>query len=257
MAHNNEYHDNMVRMLELIWGKGYMAPGGPGNVAKLLRDTNPQGKRILDIGCGIGGPAIEMARTFEANVVGIDLEAPLIERASSDARSLGLDGRCSFQTVQTGALPFADASFDIVVSSGALTQTTDKDHLLGEIFRVLTPAGHLSCYEWMRTERDYSDDMLYWFELEGLTYALETLGHYGARFENAGFKDIIKTDASNWYRVEAHKEYTLLQGELYDHLVELLGQEDADHFVESWRVMVNVINAGEMRQSYCRGKRPD
>ena len=34
MTHENEYHDNMVALLELIWGKGYMAPGGPGNVAK-------------------------------------------------------------------------------------------------------------------------------------------------------------------------------------------------------------------------------
>ena len=39
MAHENEYFDNMVTMLELIWGDGYMAPGGPGNVAKLLQDS--------------------------------------------------------------------------------------------------------------------------------------------------------------------------------------------------------------------------
>ena len=76
MAHDNEYHDNMVTMLELIWGKGYMAPGGAGNVAKLLHGTTPQGKRILDIGCGLGGPAFEMARTHGARVTGIDLEAP-------------------------------------------------------------------------------------------------------------------------------------------------------------------------------------
>ena len=81
MAHRDEYHDNMVTMVELIWGKGYMAPGGPGNVAKMLNGIDTQGKRILDIGCGIGGPAFEMARTHGAEVVGIDLESPLIERA--------------------------------------------------------------------------------------------------------------------------------------------------------------------------------
>ena len=36
MTHQDEYNENLVTMLELIWGKGYMAPGGPGNVAKLL-----------------------------------------------------------------------------------------------------------------------------------------------------------------------------------------------------------------------------
>jgi hypothetical protein len=47
-------------MLELIWGKGYMAPGGPRNVAKLLNGIDTHGKRILDIGCGIGGPAFDI-----------------------------------------------------------------------------------------------------------------------------------------------------------------------------------------------------
>ncbi len=32
MTHEDEYHDNVVTMLELVWGEGYMAPGGPGNV---------------------------------------------------------------------------------------------------------------------------------------------------------------------------------------------------------------------------------
>lgn len=54
MSHGHEYHDNMVRMLELIWGEGYMAPGGPGNVAKLLQGTEPEGKRVLDIVCESG-----------------------------------------------------------------------------------------------------------------------------------------------------------------------------------------------------------
>jgi hypothetical protein len=68
VTHEAEYHDNMVTMLELIWGKGYMAPGGPGNVAKLLDGTEPEGKLILDIGCGIGGPALDMVRHHSAQV---------------------------------------------------------------------------------------------------------------------------------------------------------------------------------------------
>nr|MDJ0906905.1 class I SAM-dependent methyltransferase [Woeseiaceae bacterium] len=77
-AHENEYHDNMVAMLELIWGEGYMAPGGRGNVARLLEGIDTQGKRILDVGCGVGGPAFDMIETHGASVVGIDLEAPLV-----------------------------------------------------------------------------------------------------------------------------------------------------------------------------------
>ena len=187
MSHDNEYFPNMVTMLELIWGEGYMAPGGPSNVAKLLRGIETDNKRILDIGCGIGGPAFEMATTHAAEVVGIDLEEPLIRRAQSDAKQHGLADRCVFQTVVAGPLPFADGSFDIVVSSGAFTQIADKSGILGESLRVLRPGGWLSCYDWLKSGAEYSDDMLYWFEVEGLTYAMETLDSYAALLAAPGF----------------------------------------------------------------------
>ena len=47
-----------------------------------------------------------------------------------------------------------------------------------------------------------------------------------------------------------------MRGELYPRMVELIGQQDADHFVENWRAMVVVIDKDEMRQGYLRGRRP-
>jgi len=256
MSESGEYDDALVTLLELIWGEGYMAPGGPGNVEKMLRGIDTEGKRILDIGCGVGGPAFEMATTFGADVVGIDLEAPLVERASAAARERGLADRCTFHSVDRGALPFDDASFDIVTSAGAVTQTSDKQALLDECFRVLRPGGHVSIYEWMKSEAELSSEMQYWIEVEGLTYAMETLDRYGEIVRNAGFIDVQTTDASDWYRAEARREYALLKGELFDRMVALIGREQADHFVENWRAMVVVCDKGEMRQGYCRGRKP-
>ncbi|MGI9220845.1 MAG: class I SAM-dependent methyltransferase [Woeseiaceae bacterium] len=257
MSHENEYFPNLVTMLELIWGDGYMAPGGPGNVARLLRGIDTSGKRILDIGCGIGGPVFEMARTHGATAVGIDLEAPLIERAQQDAIKHGLSEQCAFQTVEVGPLPFADQSFDIVISSGAFTQIADKSGILAESFRVLRPGGYISCYDWLKPEGDeFSEDMLYWFKVEGLTYALETLESYADVLRKVGFEDIKSNDATDWYREKARQEYELIKGDLYGRMVELLGEADANHFVENWRAMVVVIDKGEMRQGYSRGRRP-
>jgi len=256
MTHENEYDHNMVTMLELIWGEGYMAPGGAGNVAKMLHGLDTQGMRILDIGCGIGGPAFEMARTFGADVVGIDLEAPLIELATRAAERHGLSDSCIFRKVEIGPLPFDDQCFDIVVTAGALTQTKDKSAVFAECFRVLRPGGFLSCYDWTKTEADYSTDMLYWFKMEELSYALETLEDYRAHFRACGYVDVEIEDASDWYRRQANREYELIRGDLYPRMVELLGQESAGHFVENWRAMVVVCDQGEMRQGYCRGRKP-
>ena len=54
MPHENEYNDEMVAMLELVWGEGFMAPGGAGNVAKTVEGLDLENRRVLDIGCGLG-----------------------------------------------------------------------------------------------------------------------------------------------------------------------------------------------------------
>ncbi len=257
MTHENEYPEYYVDMLELIWGDGYMAPGGPGNVARLLDGIPTQGARILDIGCGIGGPAFEMATTHGADVVGIDLELPLIERAQADAEKHGLADRCTFVHVELGPLQFDDETFEIVISSGALTQTADKSGILADVKRILRPGGFFSCYDWLRSGEPYTDDMQEWFRLEGLTYALETLDSYQAIIRDAGYENVTATDATDWYRAESRREYELMVGPLNNKMTEILGQEHAEHFVENWRVMVKVIEQGEMRQGYLRGQKPE
>jgi hypothetical protein len=109
----------------------------------------------------------------------------------------------------------------------------------------------------MRSEPEYSEDMLNWFEIEGLTYALKTLHEFGVLLRGTGFASVETTDASDWYRAEVRREYELIKGDLYERMVELLGKDDADHFVEDWRAMAIVCKSGELRQGYCRGRRPE
>ena len=54
---------------------------------------------------------------------------------------------------------FPDASFDVVMPSGAFTQIDDKRAMFTECLRVLRPGGRLTCYDWMKPEGEYSDDM--------------------------------------------------------------------------------------------------
>jgi len=253
---DREYHDAMLDLLEWIWGRDYMAPGGEGNVDRLVSGQDLRGRKVLDIGSGLGGPAFYMARKFGAQVIGIDLEPHLVERATARASELGLEEQVEFKQVKVGSLEFPDNQFDLVISSGAVTQTADKSGLFTEAWRVLKPGGVVSCYEWMKREGEYSEDMLYWFELEGLTYALETLSAHGEILSTAGFVDIGLEDASSWYQRECRKEYELLSKEGYETVTGLIGKTDADHLIEDWRVMTKVCENGEMRQGYCRGRKP-
>jgi phosphoethanolamine N-methyltransferase len=256
MGHESEYDDAIVKLLELVWGEGNMAPGGEGNVVKIAEGLDMRDKRVLDIGCGIGGPAFFLVRNYGANVVGTDLEPQLIELSKQRAKKYGLEAKTEFMVVEPGPLGFPDDSFDFVVSSGAFTQISNKLEMFKEVLRVLKPGGVFSCYDWMKSEGDFSEDMHYWFKLEGLTYALETPEYHDEVLREAGFVDVSVVEKSEWYRKQAKEEYERLSGELYPRAVELVGKEEADHRVENWRAMMVVCDKGELRQAYTRGRKP-
>ena len=256
MSVEEEYSDDLITLLELIWGEDFMSPGGEGNVTKLVAGADLKDKQILDIGSGLGGPAFVFAKKFGARVSGIDIEPKLVEHALKRARDQGLQDLVDFQCVEPGKLDFPDNYFAMVTSSGAFTQISDKLGMYSECLRVLRPGGVFSCYDWMKSSGEYSDDMLYWFKMEGLTYAMETPERHEELLRTAGFVSIVIEDASAWYRKMAQAEYDMLQGPLYKRATQLLGVDGADYFVENWRSMVVVCNKGEMLQVYCRATKP-
>jgi hypothetical protein len=67
-----EYTDDFAAGLELMWGQGFMSPGGPEEAGLIVQGLNLQGKEILDIGSGLGGPSICLVSQHGAGrVVGI------------------------------------------------------------------------------------------------------------------------------------------------------------------------------------------
>ena len=256
MAQEIEYHDAMIKMLELIWGEGYMAPGGTGLTDALVNDLDLTGKTVLDIGSGLGGPACHLASAHGALVTGVDIEPQLIDLSRRRAQQLGVQDCARFVLVEPGPLPFEDDSFDVVISAGALTQIPEKAEIFSEVLRVLRPGGSLRSYEWTTTRAEPSSDMKYFFKMEGLTYALETAENYGRLLRAAGFIDVRTVDDTPWYRRQAREEYERMRGELYPRMVELLGKQGADHFVEDWRSMVVVWESGELTQNIIRSRKP-
>jgi phosphoethanolamine N-methyltransferase len=256
MSNQSEYYDAMITFLEMIWGDGFMAPGGAGNVANLVEDLDIRDKRVLDIGCGLGGPACLLAGEYGAQVVGTDLESRLIDLATERAEKLNLATQTDFLVVEPGPLTFPDDSFDVVMSSGAFTQVENKLGMFTECLRVLKPGGTLTCYDWMKCDGEYSEDMLYWFKMEGLTYAMETPERYRELFREAGFTNVELRDRSEWFQRKVQEEYELIQSELHSQMLETIGRKDADHFVENWRSMVVICNKGEMLQVYSRARKP-
>ena len=255
-GHQDEYHDALVDMLELIWGRGFMIPDGPRNVRRTVAGLDLRDKKVLDIGSGLGGPALLLAGEMGARVTGIDLEGPLVARAQTYAAEAGLDDRIEFRQVEAGPLPFENASFDVVYSSGALIHVDDKAGLFGEVFRVLEPGGVFACYDWMKGDAPYGADMYYWFKMEGLTFTMETLPAHGRILREAGFTDIELEDDGQAYRNLCRREYEQMQGPSRERMIEMLGREGQEHFLENWRAMLVVLDKGELRPGFYRARTP-
>ena len=103
-----------------------------------------EGARLLDVGCGSGGPALRLAESTGASVVGIDLLAEGVAQATQLAEERGLAGRARFAKVDAeGPLPFADGSFDAVLSTDAMCHLPHRLETLREWHRVTAPGARI------------------------------------------------------------------------------------------------------------------
>lgn len=105
-------------------------------------DVGP-GDVVLDLGCGMGKPAIRLARATGARVIGISVSANDVEKASDLAQSEGLSHLVSFQFADAMNLPFPAESFDAALALESLQHMPDRRLALRQITRVLRPGGQL------------------------------------------------------------------------------------------------------------------
>jgi SAM-dependent methyltransferase len=119
------------------------------SIARDVAVDLPAGARILDVGCGPGHLAYELADRYAFDVTGIDLDPGMIDRAIARGASRG-DGELrppTFLVADAAALPFPDESFDLVVSTLSTHHWDDVDAGLRELARVVRPEGRILIWE--------------------------------------------------------------------------------------------------------------
>jgi arsenite methyltransferase len=102
------------------------------------------GERVLDLGSGAGTDSLIAAQMVGAQgrVTGIDMTPEMLAKARAAAAEMGAEN-VEFVAGEAERLPFADGSFDIVISNGVIDLIPDKDAVFGELYRVLTPGGRI------------------------------------------------------------------------------------------------------------------
>jgi ubiquinone/menaquinone biosynthesis C-methylase UbiE len=133
------------------WDLPIIRMGGLADTQELLEMCQVDADCVvLEVGCGVGLTACEIARKHGAQVMGIDLSANMIANAQKRAQELGVSDRVQFRVEDVTQLPFDDGAFDVVVMESFLNILGEPDIIqraLHEISRVTKAGGRVGANE--------------------------------------------------------------------------------------------------------------
>lgn len=168
-------------------------------VARLAERAGiPRGARVLDVGCGLGGSALWLARHLGCTVTGITISPVQVQMATNRARAENLGDRVRFLVMDANRLDLAPESFDVVWVIECSEHVDDKAGLLAACARVLAPGGRLALCAWLAADdRTPERDRLIAEVCEGmLCPSLSTRSDYTRWMEAAGLHAIEVEDVT-------------------------------------------------------------
>jgi sterol 24-C-methyltransferase len=157
------YYDLVTDFYEYGWGRSFhFAPRRKGESLKkaLVRHERylaerlglTRNMRVLDVGCGVGGPMREIAAFSGACIVGINSNAYQLCKCEKYNLEANLSSQCSLLNADFMSIPCADDAFDAIYAVEATCHAPDRLALFTELKRVLKPGGKFAGYEWCLTD---------------------------------------------------------------------------------------------------------
>ena len=164
MGLTRDYYDLATAFYEYGWGESFhfapLYPDKPFKESIRLHETYladrldiAPGMRVLDIGCGIGGPLVLIARHTGAAVVGLNNNHAQVEKARARTANANLHPPAEFIVGDFMQIEAPDASFDRAYNIEAIAHATSKAAAFAEAYRILKPGGLFASYEWCMTSR--------------------------------------------------------------------------------------------------------
>jgi cyclopropane fatty-acyl-phospholipid synthase-like methyltransferase len=250
-----EHYDSMIDYYELIFGAqvhfGYWQnpaddkdfPGALIAMTDLVLDeldVRP-GDRVLDIGCGTGGPAVRLGERADVHVVGVTVSEQQAQRATERAERAGVADRVEFHHADAMALPFDAESFDKAFALESIMHVPDRAGALAQAARVLRPGGRLALTDVFRTAAQESADLVTGFAQANVLTVLPDLNAYDTLAPAAGFAAPTIRDITANTRRATFTNIVSSGRERHDELAATVGEESIDLFYS----MCTALSAAE------------
>ncbi|KAK8507506.1 hypothetical protein V6N13_141525 [Hibiscus sabdariffa] len=220
-----EFYDESSGIWEDIWGEhmhhGFYDPDSDGSgsdhraaqirmieeslrFAGVSEEPAKKPKRIVDVGCGIGGSSRYLAKKYGAQCQGITLSPVQADRANALAAAQGLADKVSFRVADALNQPFSDGQFDLVWSMESGEHMCDRAKFVDELVRVAAPGGTIIIVTWCNRDLGPSEESLQPWERNLLkricdAYYLPdwcSASDYVKIFQSLSFQDIKSEDWS-------------------------------------------------------------
>lgn len=205
-----------------------------------LNDTT----RVLDLCCGLGGPARYMAQHYGCRVTGVDLTQSRIDGARTLTDMTRQSDRVTFLCANALDLPLDDRSFDVVLSQEAFCHIPDKPRLIAECARVLVPGGLLAFTDILAT-RKTTDAVRERLEREMTFIDLQTDDQYAAELERCNCPPVRMDDLGTAWRDILIQRLAMYRS-LKDQTVERFGQEHFDRWDSAYDFFVHQFESGQL-----------
>jgi SAM-dependent methyltransferase len=132
-----------------VLGKRVIHPGGRRSTEELFELARIEpGHKVLEVGCGVGTTAVQIAKRFGARVCAVDLDERMVQATERTVAAAGLSGSIEVARADIQNLPYADEEFDRVVIE-AVTMFVDRDRAARECVRVCRPTGRVVDHEFI------------------------------------------------------------------------------------------------------------
>jgi phosphoethanolamine N-methyltransferase len=242
-----QYTPAEIHKYESIYGRNFISPGGEATTRELLGLVAlTPGMRVLDVGCGLGGAAFIMARTYGARVHGLDLSLNMLHIAGARCQAANLTQAVTFEHADILRYDCYEA-FELAHSRDVFLHIHDKARLLRNIKRCLRPGGHLLFSDYLCRAGPKSPAFAAY--IDSRQYDLRSLDEYRLLLEQAGFEVMLAQDRTTEF-------IAILERELEQLGASRLDEREQAALAQSWQDKIRRARDGEQRWGVFLGRKP-